>query len=270
MTHTYLSSGRQPTAIITSHNSERKVYQGNTVYLNDGDNFEIRLFNPLSEKIGVEIRFNDQKKSNQLLIMNPGQDYILDRFIEEQRKMIFDTYFINGDNPDAVSAAANNGKVEILFYKEKTRWNPPPWNPPTWSYTSGWDNISGQPTYKFSNLRSSGTKSSSDYVTYNSSDENIFFTGGAQLGMYKSLDESSNDLETGRVEKGDHSNQYFQQVEIEFETYPFHTITYWLKPTSTKPIYTRQIKHHCSKCGARIKEKYNFCPVCGLDLRKNN
>jgi hypothetical protein len=267
MTHTYLRSGSGPTAIITSHNSERKIYQGNTVYLNDGDNFEIRLFNPLSEKIGVEIRFNDQKKSNQLLVMNPGQDYILDRFIEEQRKMIFDTYLINGDNPDAVSAAANNGKVEILFYKEKIRCNPPPWNSTNWSYTSVCDSTGGssQTTYKSSNLR----LGASDSITYyNSSNENIFTDG--ELGMYKSLDESSNDLETGRVEKGDHSNQNFQQVEIEFETYPFHTITYWLKPTSTKPIYTRQIKHHCSKCGARIKEKYNFCPVCGLDLRKNN
>ena len=218
MTHTYLRSGSGPTAIITSQNSERKVYQGNTVYLNDGDNFEIRLFNPLSEKIGVEIRFNNQKKSNQLLVLNPGQDYILDRFIEEQRKMIFDTYFINGDNPNAVEAAADNGKVEILFYKEKIRYNfdtTNPWiSPGIWSYTSGGSGTAGYETYKSSKMRSAGGTQSkgldyyaSDHTTFNASNENVFFTGSLDMEMSKSLDEPLNDLETGRVEKGDHSNQ---------------------------------------------------------------
>ncbi len=48
----------------TSNHNELKLYQGNIVYLNDGDNFELRFFNPLQEKIGVEIMFNGIRKGD--------------------------------------------------------------------------------------------------------------------------------------------------------------------------------------------------------------
>ena len=55
MTHNRMLE-RFPSVSISSKRNELKVYQGNTVYLNDGDNFELRFFNPLTEKLGVEIR----------------------------------------------------------------------------------------------------------------------------------------------------------------------------------------------------------------------
>lgn len=265
--------GSDPTAIITSHNSERKLYQGNTIYLNDGDNFEIRLFNPLSEKIGVEIRFNGQKKSNRLLVLNPGQDYILDRFIEEQRKMVFDTYLIDGDNSAAVAAAAQNGKVEILFHREKPYF--PTWSTnviyttyngtqgptgPTYSSGSGYNtrgivssSLDSTKQVKMSKKLRSSSKSKSVNEEY------LSFDG--DLELEDSL------VETGRIEKGDVSNQYFREVDVEFETYPFHTVTYWLKPASTMPRYTKEIRHYCPGCRTKIKDKYNYCPKCGFDLQ---
>jgi hypothetical protein len=109
---------RAPSCAILHNRNELKIYQGNIVYLNDGDNFELRFFNPLSEKIGVEINFNGLKKGEGYLVLNPGQDLILDRFLDEQRKMIFETYTIDGNNEAAVKAIEQNGVIQFNFFKE--------------------------------------------------------------------------------------------------------------------------------------------------------
>lgn len=117
MTHNKLLD-RDPSVMITSNQNELKIYQDNIVYLNNGDNFELRFFNPLQEKIGVDINFNGMKKGDGYLILNPGQDISLDRFLDEQRKMIFETYSINGDSKEAREAIEKNGKISFNFYKE--------------------------------------------------------------------------------------------------------------------------------------------------------
>ena len=123
MTHSRMLD-RAPSVVITSKRNELKIYQGNTVYLNDGDNFELRFFNPLTEKIGVEINFNGITKGDGYLVLNPGQDLILDRFLDEQRKMLFETYVINGDNKEAVEAIAKNGIITFNFFKEHGSYMP--------------------------------------------------------------------------------------------------------------------------------------------------
>jgi hypothetical protein len=109
---------RAPSVVITSNRNELKLYTDNTVFLNDGDNFELRFFNPLQEKIGVEIMFNGLKKGDGYLVLNPGQDLILDRFLDEQRKMLFETYVVNGNSQEAVEAIEQNGVITFNFYKE--------------------------------------------------------------------------------------------------------------------------------------------------------
>lgn len=122
MTH-YRMLDRAPSVMITSRGNELKLYQDNTVYLNDGDNFELRFFNPLQQKIGVEIMFNGIKKGDGYLVLSPGQDLILDRFLDEQRKMLFETYVIDGNNKDAVEAIVKNGIITFNFYKESGYYN---------------------------------------------------------------------------------------------------------------------------------------------------
>jgi len=114
---------RAPSVMITSNRNELKLYQGNVVYLNNGDNFELRFFNPLQEKIGVEILFNGVKKGDSYLVLNPGQDIILDRFLDEQKKMLFETYVVNANNAEAVKAIEKNGIITFNFYKESYRMN---------------------------------------------------------------------------------------------------------------------------------------------------
>lgn len=122
MTH-YRMLDRAPSVAIMSNRNELKVYQGNIVYLNNGDNFELKFFNPLQEKIGVEIIFNGVKKGDSYLVLNPGQEVLLDRFLDEKRKMLFETYVIDGNNDEAVKAIENNGDITFNFYKEYYRHN---------------------------------------------------------------------------------------------------------------------------------------------------
>ena len=110
---------KEPSAIITTNGNERKVYQDGQIFINDGENFEIRFFNPLQEKIGVEIIFNGIKKNDGLLVLRPGEDITLDRFLEKKKKMKYETYTIDGGSESAVKAAELNGLVEFKFYKEK-------------------------------------------------------------------------------------------------------------------------------------------------------
>ena len=79
-TNHYRMQDRVPSVIITTNRNELKVYQGNQVYLNDGDNFELRFFNPTNQKLGISVEFNGVNKGNGLLVINPGQDITLDRF----------------------------------------------------------------------------------------------------------------------------------------------------------------------------------------------
>jgi ribosomal protein L44E len=120
------------------------------------------------------------------------------------------------------------------------------------------DNTAG-PTGNIGNQGVSGNLSvSGDISTANFSKN--FSTTTTNTKTYESL-------ETGRVEKGDDSNQDFQEIDLDFETLPFHTITYFLKPQSTKPVNMSEVRNYCTECGYRIrKSHWSFCPKCGGEL----
>ena len=96
MTHYRMQDG-VPVGIVLAKNpktgslDELKTYNENVIYLNDGNEFQIRLFNPLQQRIGVLISINGES-SNSYLVLNPGQDVTIDRFIDAQKKMVFETY----------------------------------------------------------------------------------------------------------------------------------------------------------------------------------
>jgi membrane protease subunit (stomatin/prohibitin family) len=69
--------------------------------------------------------------------------------------------------------------------------------------------------------------------------------------------------ETGRIEKGNKSNQKFEAVSMDFESYYFHKISYQILPETKKPIETKELKKNfCTSCGFKNKD-YKFCPNCG-------
>lgn len=260
MTH-YRMSDSMPSAIILAKNprtgslDELKIYQNNNIFLNNGDEFQIRLFNPLKEKIGVQICFNG-KSLSQYLVLNPGEDVIVDRFIDDQKKMVFETYKYDDNNTAAKNAVVNNGLVEIKFYKEffNNTTNPtvyPYFIYPYFTNTCG-INLSDDLT--------SGTFFASTNTVYDNS--NSYRTLEFNNEKTKSL------KETGRVEKGKQSEQVFENVQVQFEITPFHNISYYLRPFSEKNTYVKtDVREYCTECGYRLRNSsWSYCPKCGNKL----
>ena len=310
MTH-YRMHDDMPSAIILAKNprtsslDELKSYQGNTIYLNNGDEFQIRLFNPLREKIGVQIGMNGDL-SQSLLVLNPGEDVTLDRFLDDKTKMLFETYVYDASNPSAANAVAENGNIQVNFYKEKKRMHRR--SRKMKSASRGINND----LYGTNIGSSSGTFNSGDYATLNNTNgmgdvtltSNCFFAQSLDDGnegivldgditingdvtvngasVDKAYVDSPQDLdfasdpipevkkETGRVEKGNESAQHFNEVQVEFEHYSFYTVTYNLKPTSergTTTVTESKIREYCGFCSYRVRNtKWSYCPKCGNKL----
>ena len=276
---------RAPSVLITSKQNELKVYQNNVVYLNNGDNFELRFFNPLKEKVGVEIVFNGIRKGDGYLVLNPGQDIILDRFLDEQRKMLFETYTVDGDNPEAVKAIEKNGLISFNFYRESLYRNnptvdvninynfpPKPWRSSDNVYSSKMSNgvfgavgAAGTPgTFSTVNANSRTYTSSSVFTsTVSENYATLSNVGGMGLTSNTIL----NNLETGRVEKGEQSDQNLKTVNLQFAQTSFHSISYKILPYSTMNQTLNEVRQYCPNCKYRLrKQSWKFCPQCGEDL----
>lgn len=275
MTH-YKMLDRVPSVAITSNRNELKLYKGNIVYLNHGDNFELRFFNPTTFKLGVEIMFNGIKKGDGYLVLNPGQDLILDRFLDEQRKMLFETYTINGNNQEAREAIEKNGIISFNFYKEYYRQNDVnvkydfPQNP---TKTETYDNRSYfcGTIINSSNISTATTSCLSGIVGSSYSSGNVNTTNIYQnLSFGDYLAEATLDsfeLETGRIEKGDKSNQKLKTVDLTFSAEVFHSVTYQIMPRSTMNKTVKEVREYCNSCTYRIRNnKWEYCPKCGNKL----
>ena len=113
-------SSKQIMTKLAVNKSLLKEYSSNeserTVYLNNGDEFQIQLFNPLTETIGAEITINGETIEGRL-ILRPGERVWLERYLNNAKKFKFSTYEVDGD-PGAQAAIARNGNIRINFYKE--------------------------------------------------------------------------------------------------------------------------------------------------------
>jgi rubrerythrin len=85
-------------------------------------------------------------------------------------------------------------------------------------------------------------------------------------GKPNSLKKKSKSIETGRVEKGEQSNQNFTNSYEQFNYHTSHTIKLKIQPTSTKNINVEEIRQYCTECGTKMKSNYKFCPSCGNKL----
>ena len=79
---------------------------------------------------------------------------------------------------------------------------------------------------------------------------------------------SKKSIETGTVEKGSYSNQKFETVSKDWETFAFQTVQYKLLPLSQKVNTTADIsvKRYCTECGSKSKPNFKFCPTCGTRI----
>ena len=241
--------------IVNPKDKGRKSIKGDKIYLDDNQEFEIEIHNPLKESVLADIRLNGSSIAKTGLVVKPGQRVYLDCFIDDRKKFIFQTYTVDGTQ-ESLDAIVDNGLLEVFFYKEQAvtlqNWNDrfhkviiheyhPAYYPvyPRWYptyYTLGTGTITTCNSINTLTTTSAYNTSSSyggvlNNGSYGSSFTNCSLTSGSDY--YNSPVGGS--LETGRVEKGEKSNQQFVDVDMEFEKNYIHHLFYQLLPSSRKP-----------------------------------
>ena len=248
-----------PQSFITKGKQRLKQHI-DTVFLNDGDEFEIELYNPTQNKVLVKIEINGNSIGSGI-ILRPGERVFLERYLDEAKKFLFETYVVNGNNEEVQQAIVHNGDVTVKFYNEVT----------TPTYYSGssntltinnphstWTTTTGTPYFGNANFTTSSTNTFYNAsLTSNTISTNSFFNNGK-------LKKSSRDLETGRVERGSNSNQSFTYDNSSFSSYPSTTNWWKIKPQSQKMVTIEDLVTYCTECGSkRKKDNHKFCPHCG-------
>ena len=247
-----------PQSFITKSKQRLKQHI-DIVYLKDGDEFEIELYNPTQNKVLAKIEMNGNSIGNGI-ILRPGERIFLERYLDEAKKFLFDTYVVNGNNEEVKQAIANNGDVVIKFYDEVK--------------TSTYNVNSGTVTINNPNFGWGSTTTGSPYygnATFTTSGTNTFYNASLTSGTFstsntllKNSSTSPRSLETGRVEKGSDSNQSFTYDSSSFNSYPLTTNWWKIKPKSTQVITNDDLVTYCSECGSkRKKDTHKFCPQCG-------
>lgn len=271
-------------AKIAQQKSLLKEYHNNQderiVYLNDGEEFQIQIFNPYSYVIGVAFSFNsnDVDKSK-LLVLKPGERVWLERYLESNNKFVFNTYEV-GTSKEVKKAIKNNGVLNVYFYNEIkqrqvtiTTTSPNiTWNDITWKN----DNIYQVKTPILTNVYNSTISAINTSSANSTTSANYSCSSTCTLPLDTGLTASANikagtnscankkSLETGRIDKGSYSNQNFKNYYGDFESWYFKMETIKILPNSQKPISSDDLKKkYCHNCGKKIKADFKFCPNCG-------
>jgi hypothetical protein len=276
----YATQVGKPTAHITKKKSRLKVYNGHVVFLNDKDNFEFEIHNPKNKTVLCKIKLNGEYISTSGVVLRPGQRVFLERFLDSNNKFEFSTYKVK-DTSENRSAIDLNGDILIEFYDEQEISNNFLISNRT-NYGSGIVYGSRTNDYipKFgTTISTTGGVYNTTTTTYNTS--NATFTSSVSSDTFRSkfdtsktllsgkpnsLKKKSKSIETGRVEKGEQSNQNFTNSYEQFNYHTSHTIKLKIQPTSTKNINVEEIRQYCTECGTKMKSNYKFCPSCGNKL----
>lgn len=258
-----------PTAFITKGKQRVKQYSQN-VYLKDGDEFEIELFNPTQHPILAKIKINGNYISTSGVIIRPGQRIFLERFIDVNKKLLYSTYEVDRTDTEVKNAIKYNGNVEIEFHTEST--------PNTGAILTNMVGIG------YSNSSSgtgivggafSGNNITTTYTPYTTNYDTLISTTTTDLNTITNLYNKpvnhyipSGGGETGRIDTGDMANQYMYHTDVlSFNTKVYHIINWKILPNSHKPIEVSDLKKYCHNCGSIIKKStYKFCPNCGVKL----
>lgn len=263
-----IASNSKPNAwIVTPNDKGRKSIKSGKVFLEDKEEFEIELFNPLTVSVLADIKLNGQSISKTGLVVKPGQRIYLDCFIDDKKKFKFSTYEIENSG-EALDATQNNGLLEVFFYKEDVitldnwkskfdriiveKWYPvyypsypvyPYYNRPSIWYGTNSPTVGG--SCVTTNLTNGviGTTTTNTYSSNNlincsyTSDVNVPYGGTTVNNLF-----SVNNVETGRVEKGEKSKQKFTEVDIDFEKHYIASTIIQILPESRKPAEVKDVK----------------------------
>jgi len=254
--------------VVNSKDRGRKSIKKGKVYLQDKEEFVIELFNPLQDCVLADIKLNGNSISKSGLVLNPGQRFYLDCFIDDKKKFIFNTYEVE-DTTEVANAIAKNGLLEVFFYKESVvtlenwnnkfnriltgrtypYWTSYPWGTTNIYYGSNYPYINSITTNSNTAIGSGLTTNTSNVYCSNTavdltnlkSSNNAYFSSNS-IPINNSIQTYSSTIETGRVEKGSKSKQKFESVDMDFDNYYIASTIIQLLPDSRKTVETKDIK----------------------------
>jgi hypothetical protein len=282
----YTKLKKFPSAYITT-GKQRLKQNGSNVYLNNGEEFEVEIFNPKSISVLAKIKINGNYLSGGGIIIKPGQRVFLERYLNEAKKFKFDVYEVNSSSKEVQEAIQNNGEVVVEFYDENVYLTNPTitlagtnntWTNDNWygdintTTTGGNNKITWGENAKYYNTNVNMVHDSNTFA----GDSNAFYTSSMNSvnnntspNLKKSL-QTDRFKETGRIEKGSDSKQEFESVDMNFNSFPSNYSTWKILPLSEKPLTATEVNiTHCSNCGTKIKKSsWKFCPQCGKQMSR--
>lgn len=216
-------------ARVAINKSVLKETKSREVFMDDGQEFQLMLFNSTREPLNAEIFFNN-KKENGTIHIRPGERVWLERHLDKAKKLIFSIYEVD-DSSEAREAIQDNGNIKVSFYKEENI---------TLTYTDGPLEVIQYPYQDYWNYPYQVT------------------------AVYTSQENS--DTETGRIEYGSISYQDLNNInDNACYSCPIKIEEIKILPISAKVWSSEDlhVKRYCTSCGAKVKHTWKFCPICG-------
>ncbi len=240
----YTTKVAEPTAYITVK-KQRVKQNGKNVYLDNNTEFELELYNPTDTKLKVTIEFDGNLISTSGIVLRPGERIFLDRYLDVDRKFLYETYEVK-DTEQNREAIDNNGLVKVRFYQKQSWQNPSIFSGSNAYLTRNWG------------LNNSG------YVNGNGV---TFTTTGMNLVSEVSNSYKANDtVETGRVEQGSKSNQVFQSEYDMYYAWSSWETSWKILPKSQELKTSKDLIQKCNRCNTKLKSNWKFCPECGTQM----
>ncbi len=240
----YTTKVAEPTAYITVK-KQRVKQNGKNVYLDNNTEFELELYNPTDTKLKATIEFDGNLISTSGIVLRPGERIFLDRYLDVDRKFLYETYEVK-DTEQNREAIDNNGLVKVKFYQKQSWQNPSIFSGSNAYFTRNWG------------LNNSG------YVNGNGV---TFTTTGMNLVSEVSNSYKANDtVETGRVEQGSKSNQVFQSEYDMYYAWSSWETSWKILPKSQELKTSKDLIQKCNRCNTKLKSNWKFCPECGTQM----
>lgn len=242
--------------IVNSNDRGRKSIKKGKVYLQDKEEFQIELYNPLQNCVLADIKLNGNSISKSGLVLNPGQRFYLDCFIDDKKKFIFNTYEVD-ESDETQQAIAKNGLLEVFFYKESVvtleNWNDkfnriltgrtyPYWVYPSYYPWSGVYYGTGITTGICNTTTTAGNFNLTNVSTSNAYYSNTTPINASYTSDFSLTSSIGGSMETGRIEKGQKSQQKFESIDMDFDKYYIASTILQILPESRKPVETKEIK----------------------------
>ena len=105
---------------LPNDRGRKRIYSNNRVFLKNGQEFEVELFNPLKKTVSVRIAYDGKPIPDSGFVLRPGQRFYLDCDMQDKKRFIFKTYDVE-NTQESKEAIVDNGKFEIYFYPEKIK-----------------------------------------------------------------------------------------------------------------------------------------------------